>query len=74
MNVLGFDISVLQLIIAGAVALVVLFVLSRLFKRPKTDQHTERVKCTCGWSGVVSRFSGECPKCGNTIGSRVASR
>lgn len=74
MNILGFDITIAQMMIAGAVALVVLFLLSRLFKRPKVDQHTERTKCSCGWSGVVSRFSGECPKCGNTLGSRIASK
>jgi hypothetical protein len=73
MNILGFDITITQMIVAVAVCLVVLFLLSRLLKRPKVDKHTERTKCSCGWSGVVSRFSGECPKCGNKLGSRIAS-
>ena len=77
MNVLGFDISITQMVVAGAVVLVALFLLrmiGRLFSRPKVDQHTERVKCGCGWSGVTSRFSGECPKCGVAIGSKIASK
>ena len=41
MNVLGFVITVTQIVIAGTVALVVLFLLSRLCKRPKVNQHTE---------------------------------
>jgi hypothetical protein len=72
MNIGGFEVSVATIAIAAVAALLGLFLLSRMRTRPNVDRHTERVNCSCGWSGVVSRYKGACPQCGATIGARIA--
>lgn len=73
MNAFGVEVSPVQIAVACAVGFPMLYIAARLLSRPKVDRHTERVKCVCGWSGVVSRYHGECPMCRAKLGSQVAN-
>lgn len=65
---LGLSHSVSQGIVVGSAVVLVLFVLSRLFKSKPTSTHLLPARCqSCGWTGNVSKFKPVCPKCANKI-------
>jgi len=54
-----------NLMIGGGV-IVGLFVLSKVWNmvKPKPTTAGGKARCSCGWSGVTSRYRPKCPKCG----------
>ncbi len=57
-------------LIIGIVALIVLLKIWDLVFKTKTedrDEHYEAARCSCGWTGRVSKFTRTCPKCNNEI-------
>ena len=71
------DFTLKQLLIYGGyvVGLLVLFVVIRnLFKKEAPDEHTQLVRCSCGWQGKVSRYVGRCPKCNSPLGEQKARK
>lgn len=65
-----------QLLIYGGVALgalVFLGFVARIFRRSKTPDQVQTVRCPCGWQGRVSRLAGRCPKCNAPLGERRVS-
>ncbi len=57
-------------VIIGAVALIFSMKIWDLVFRTKTadqEKQYEAARCSCGWSGRVSKFTRTCPKCNNEI-------
>lgn len=54
-------------VVAGAVLLVALAVLRKLFEPTKVNPHVVRVACKCGWVGDVSKYKPVCPSCSQPV-------
>jgi hypothetical protein len=69
------DYTMLEIIIAGGVIFVLLYLLSalkKIFKKDKSSAHAQSVECFCGWKGQVSKHAGRCPKCNTPLGDQRA--
>ncbi len=64
--------SVQDLIIAGAILVVLVVAVKILFRKKPDAKFTQAVHCECGWQGNVSTIAGRCPKCNKPLGQRKA--
>lgn len=54
---------------AGLLAILVIGGLLKIFRKgPVEPKHLVQRRCSCGWSGTVSKFNLTCPKCAKKLG------
>ncbi len=65
--------TVQDLVVAGAILVVLVVVVKILFRKKPDKKYTQVVRCDdCGWNGRVSTIAGRCPKCNKPLGDRKA--
>ncbi len=77
MDTVVFSDITIGVLLKYAALLVGIFVLARIvsmfFRGKKSSEHTQFVRCDCGWQGHISKFAGRCPKCNKPLGEQRAS-
>jgi hypothetical protein len=61
--------NILYIALIVAVILVAASIIKGIFFKKKTDlsKTHEKVRCACGWEGMISKYVDKCPKCGQVV-------
>ena len=57
-----------QVLVGAVVAVALVWALKTLFGGKKEEpSHHVSARCSCGWSGTVSKYARRCPKCNQAV-------